>query len=60
MKFCLRNRQESIYLMKADEIKVDFRDRRSIPDLIEKYPEFQLFIQVFQTHLVDHFHMKVS
>ena len=39
MKFCLRNRQESIYLMKADEIKVDFRDRRSIPDLIEKYPE---------------------
>lgn len=39
MKFCLRSRQSDMYLQKADEIKVDFRDRNSIPDLADKYPD---------------------
>lgn len=47
MKYCLRNRQESIYLKKADEIKVDFRDRRSIPDLIDKYPDATIILMCY-------------
>ena len=38
MKFCLNARQTNSYLEKADEIKVDFKDRNSIPELTEKYP----------------------
>ncbi len=38
MKFCLSSRQSKQYLEKADEIKVDFRDRNSIPDLAMDYP----------------------
>lgn len=38
LKYSLSSRQEAAYLKKADEIKVQWRDRRSIPDLAEKYP----------------------
>ena len=38
MKFCLSARQSDAYLKKADEIKVDFRDRNIIGDLAEEYP----------------------
>ena len=47
MKYCLKNRQESLYLKKADEIKVDFRVRRSIPDLIENYPEATIILMCY-------------
>ena len=39
MKFCLSSRQSKQYLEKADEIRVDFRDRNSIPDLAMDYPD---------------------
>lgn len=39
MKFCLSSRQSEAYLQKADEIRVDFRDRNTIPDLADKYPD---------------------
>ena len=39
MKFCLSARQSKQYLEKADEIKVDFRDRNIIPDLAIDYPD---------------------
>lgn len=39
MKFSVSSRQTAEYLKKADEIKVQWRDRRIIPDLAEKYPE---------------------
>lgn len=39
MKFMLNCRQTPAYLEKADQIRVDFRDRNIIPDLAEKYPE---------------------
>ena len=39
MKFSLRNRQESTYLKKADEILIEWRDRKALPDYAEKYPE---------------------
>ena len=38
MKYCLSSRQSHEYLCIADEIKVEWRDRDSIFDLIEKYP----------------------
>ena len=37
MKYCLNSRQEAAYLQKADEIKVEFRDKDSIPTIIERY-----------------------
>ena len=39
MKWCLSSRQADAYLKKADEIKVEYRDRNIIYDLGEKYPE---------------------
>lgn len=38
MRVCLSSRQIPQYLKKADEIKVAYRDRDSIFDLIEEYP----------------------
>lgn len=46
MKYCLRNRQIGEYLAKADEIKMEYRDYRSIPDLFEKYPEKPIIVQI--------------
>ena len=39
MKFTVSSRQTSEYLRKANVIKVQWRDRKIIPDLAEKYPE---------------------
>lgn len=44
MKYCLRNRQIGEYLAKADEIKMEYRDYKSIPNLFEKYPEKPIII----------------
>ena len=45
MKFCLSNRQSKEYLTKADQIKVQFRDRKSIPDLILDYPGKEIILE---------------
>lgn len=37
MKYCLSSRLAPRFLREADEIKVQFRDRKSIPDLYHKY-----------------------
>lgn len=42
MKYSLSSRQTAEYLKQADEIKVQYRDRRIIPDLIEKYPQARI------------------
>ena len=39
MKYSLSSRQTAEYLRKADEIRVEYRDHKIIPDLAEKYPE---------------------
>lgn len=44
MKYCLSSRQKYEYLKKADSIKVAFRDRNIIPDLIEKYPNAEIVL----------------
>ena len=39
MKFCLRSRLSPRFLAKADEIRVDYRDKATIPDLSHTYPD---------------------
>lgn len=39
MKYSLSSRQTAEYLRKADEIRVEYRDHKIIPDLAEKYPQ---------------------
>lgn len=54
MKYCLRNRQIGEYLAKADEIKMEYRDYKSVPDLFEKYPEKPIIVQIpFQQEEID-------
>lgn len=53
MKFSLSNRQEHVYLAKADEIRVAWRDRRSIADLAEKYPKAKINLTRFYTDMTD-------
>ena len=49
MKVCLSSRQTKEYLKKADEIKVNFRDRKSIPNLILDYPEATIILQKYKS-----------
>ena len=44
MKYCLRSRLPARFLRQADEIKVDFRDRATIPDLAHTYPDKTLIL----------------
>ena len=38
IKYCLRSRLSYSFLQKADEIRVDYRDRETIFELVGKYP----------------------
>lgn len=47
MKFSLHERTASAhYLKKADEIMVEYRDRRAIPDYVKKYPNAWVALEV--------------
>ena len=47
MKFSLHLRTASPqYLRKADEIMVEYRDRRAIPDYVKKYPNAWVALEV--------------
>lgn len=46
MKFCLRGRQIASYLKKADEIYIEYRDRKAIPDYAKKYPNATLTLEI--------------
>lgn len=50
MKYCLSSRQTAEYLAKADEIKVEYRDRESIIDLSNKYPNKTI---ILDCHLIE-------
>ena len=39
MKYCVNTRCAQTYLRQADELKVEWRDRKAIPDFAEKYPD---------------------
>lgn len=54
MKFSMSSRQSMEYLNKTDEIKVQWRDRRIIPDLYEKYPNATVnLVKYFQQNEED-------
>jgi hypothetical protein len=44
MKFALNCRQTPEYLRKADQILVDFRDRKAMTDYIVDYPEKDIIL----------------
>ena len=46
MKYCLSARQPDSVLKKADEIKIELRDYRAIPDYIDKYPNKVLILEM--------------
>lgn len=46
MKVCLSGRQDKEFLKKADEIKLEYRDRRIIPDYIIDYPGAYIIIEL--------------
>lgn len=46
MKYCLSSRQTNEYLMKADEIKVQYRDRNIIYDYSQKYPHATFILEI--------------
>ena len=46
MKYCLSARQPENVLKRADEIKIELRDFRAIPDYIDKYPNAALILNM--------------
>ena len=46
MKFCISNRQSMTLLKKADEIKIEQRDYKAIPEYMEKYPGKSLILEL--------------
>lgn len=46
MKVCLSGRQDREFLKKADEIKLEYRDRKIIPDYIIDYPGANIIIEL--------------
>lgn len=53
MKYCLSSRQTAEYLQKADEIKIEYRDRNIIEELAEKYPKAGLTLEVHPDTQID-------
>ena len=45
VKYCLSARQPDSVLKKADEIKIELRDFRAIPEYIEKFPNKTLILE---------------
>ena len=45
MKYCLSARQPKTILKKADEIKIELRDFKAIPEYIEDYPDKTLILE---------------
>lgn len=45
MKYCLSARQPDAILKKADEIKIELRDFKAIPEYVEKFPDKTLILE---------------
>ena len=50
MKLCVSARQELPYIDWAEEIIFEYKDRKAIPDYIEKYPEKTIILQYFDVY----------
>lgn len=53
MKFCLSSRNNYEYLKKADEIKVEYRDRKIIPDLYEDFQKANIILLCIKDEEMD-------
>ena len=53
MKYSLSSRCSPRYLKQADEIRVEWRDRREIPDFPEKYPSLDILLQFTPSQIQD-------
>ena len=58
MKYCLSARQSHALLKKADEIKIELRDFRALPEYIEKF-EDKVFILEFTNNIPSDFNWEV-
>ena len=58
MKYCLSARQPDSVLKKADEIKIELRDYKAIPDYIEKFPDKTLILE-FVNELPEQFNWNI-
>ena len=46
MKYALSSRQTAEYLQKADEIRVQYRDRDIIYDFVDEYPDKTIILEI--------------
>lgn len=46
MKYCISGRQPDSILKKADEIKIELRDFRALPEYIDKYPDKTIILEM--------------
>lgn len=53
MRFSLNSRCSNEYLQQADEIKVEWRDRTTIPDLAIKYPNKDILLEFIPSQIQD-------
>lgn len=58
MKYCLSGRQPDSVLRKADEIKVELRDYRALPDYIDKFADKTIILD-FNKELPDDFDWEI-
>ncbi|MBO5908338.1 MAG: hypothetical protein J6Q67_00915, partial [Clostridia bacterium] len=47
MKYCLSVEQELSYASKAQELKLDYKDYKGLPEWIERYPEATFIVQIY-------------
>ena len=50
MKYCLNIYQEASYAHKAQELKVDYKDYKGLPEWIERYPEAAFIVQIYSKY----------
>ena len=58
MKYCLSARQPDSVLKKADEIKIELRDFKAIPDYVEKYADKTLILE-FENMIPEEFNWEL-
>lgn len=46
MKFCLNSRLSPIYLKEAEQIKIAYRDIKSLPRIFEEYPDKEIICNI--------------
>ncbi len=54
MKVCLSGRQTNEYLLKANEIKIPYKDRKALSDYFINYPDANIILEIYSSdNIVD-------